>query len=518
MAAFANIENVKGLLSLIDYQTYSVYLESDSSPFELKETRESIIKKGFRPTEKHLQRLAPNNPKASRDLQVVQRFITYEKEFLQGKRIPQRYTQVLLQMGTRPAINRIFRDLSPRDKAELAKIFGIKPEELSPRVLQERVLNRPGDDADLKSALCRIDKRDCPAPTPSPAAPVPTPKPTTREENARLLTQARLEIARGNFKAALETLSKRNIDLLSPREADEHSILDALLETSHLAELMEKEGKLADAVENYQHSRDLNPREIDRRIALLKNTALEEGKKAFAAKKYKEALPHLELSVKNNPNSIELHRMLGWAYYWTGKNVEAIRTFNTITEGGRPLDLNDADSYYGRSLTRGKLGQKDESMQDYEKYEKACKRDPKCKKQPPPEVVKLAVKPSIAAVEEVKDWGSLTPEAAIKHFIDQNGVNIRSQVLSRWAKTYSLSTPMPNRKIMAIIEFTPDSRKVKITMKAERSKGPNDTEGNRVETLCRSAAEKPIILTLPPNFPKINKTETREMPLVFSQG
>ena len=187
MAAFANIENVKGLLSLIDYQTYSVYLESDSSPFELKETRESIIKKGFRPTEKYLQRLAPNSPKASRDLQVVQRFITYEKEFLQGKRIPQRYTQVLLQMGTRPAINRIFRDLSPRDKAELAKIFGIKPEELSPRVLQERVLNRPGDDADLKSALCRVDKRECPAPTPARKMPRFSPAPWKKPQAENLL-------------------------------------------------------------------------------------------------------------------------------------------------------------------------------------------------------------------------------------------------------------------------------------------------------------------------------------------
>jgi|GEM_PF-5028136 len=223
MSSFSSTENIKGLFCLLDHYSFTRNLENNPDAFQTKGVQAIIKEKGFRPAAKHLLKNINQKPadvkaiakafglkglgkppvikashiwekvldspaerkdlytamekiwylelsKATRaalfDLVVILDLIANEKTFAQGVRPGAKaYQQTFNKMGTVPAIKKLFKLLTAQDKAELAKLFGIKKKGLSPKTLMHKALSSPEDDWDLKEALCKIDPKECPKKT-----------------------------------------------------------------------------------------------------------------------------------------------------------------------------------------------------------------------------------------------------------------------------------------------------------------------------------------------------------------
>ena len=225
MSEFSNIENVKGLLSLLDHYSLAKYFEEYPKAFATKGVQAIIKQKGSRPAAKHLLNLINQKPadvkaiantfglkdlgnppaiKASQiwekvlnspadrdnlgaamekalgdlpismseatllaflDLLRILDLISNDKAFAQGKRPGAKvYQKTFNQMGTVPAIKQLNRSLTAQDRAELARLFGIKGD-LSPKALMKKALPYPTMPDDLKNALCMVSPKECPKET-----------------------------------------------------------------------------------------------------------------------------------------------------------------------------------------------------------------------------------------------------------------------------------------------------------------------------------------------------------------
>lgn len=107
-----------------------------------------------------------------------------------------------------------------------------------------------------------------------------------------------------------------------------------------------------------------------------------------------ETLQQLEKAVKEHPDDTVRLRQLAWAKYKTGKYDEAIRIFRELTRTDKPYYLDatkKADCYYGLALAKGRMGARDEAL---ENYKKASELDPSYKK---PELAPKIVEPKPSA-------------------------------------------------------------------------------------------------------------------------
>ena len=216
MPDFDNINNIKGLLKLLDHESYRLYIKGNNSPLEpaIRETvskgdwskavqkllaiingnksdRDLIIRefgiiptgdplviKGFQIGRKLLPsldsrrdlqialkliRLMPfsaETKKALKDLLHIRDYLDDHVDVKSGRWLSGETLSTLQKDGFRPAINKLFSSLSTKDKTKLAETFGIQGQ-LDPRTLQKAVLTRPQDESDLLEALCRIDVKEC---------------------------------------------------------------------------------------------------------------------------------------------------------------------------------------------------------------------------------------------------------------------------------------------------------------------------------------------------------------------
>ena len=228
MTGFSNVENVKGLLSLLDHYSLLKHVEGEDSPFEYEETLSLVKTKGYGPAAKQLldavnkdpkeqkaiiqafelqgvagdsnrikashiwkkvlnspakredlkaalikadqiTGLKPGTRKALKDLLRILDVISNDKTFAQGKRAGAKlYQGAFNKKGVGPAVKTSFDALTPEDKAELAKLFEIEGK-ITPRSLLDNVLIVPANDSDLRTAFCKIDPEECPkAETPPP--------------------------------------------------------------------------------------------------------------------------------------------------------------------------------------------------------------------------------------------------------------------------------------------------------------------------------------------------------------
>ena len=219
MVAFANINCVKGLLSLLDHYSLLKHIEGDSSPLETEGILEVVQKKGYGPAAKqlldavnedpeeqkaiieafelqdlvddsniikasHIWKKALNSPakredlkaallkadqvpglrpkvkKALKDLLQILDVISNDKTFSKGERPGvEVYKTPYAEKGIGPAIMALYKSLSADDMYMLSKKFGLK--ETKPKTFLENILAKPGDDSDLLDALCQIDPKEC---------------------------------------------------------------------------------------------------------------------------------------------------------------------------------------------------------------------------------------------------------------------------------------------------------------------------------------------------------------------
>ena len=224
MTSFSSLDNVKGLLSLLDHYSLLKHLEGDSSSLETEGIVAVINSKGYGPAAKqlldtinqdpqeqkaiietlelkavvgdskaikasHLWQTALNSPasredlkaalkkadkvpglrpkvkKALKDLLRILDAISNDKTFAKGERPGYAvYKNVFAHKGLGPSIKAVFDTLTENDKAELAKVFEIEGK-VTPGALLKRPLAVPANDSDLKAAFCMIDVKEC-APSP----------------------------------------------------------------------------------------------------------------------------------------------------------------------------------------------------------------------------------------------------------------------------------------------------------------------------------------------------------------